>query len=678
MKKTRWTMLPAILLFGSAAYGQGILEVLNRSNVGTVTSGGNARLKFDFLATPAEQTYDLGSPPSFPGTSTNVFPVAGRWLPDTTESVGYYVRNNDTFYLRTAQTTGLPTLSFKFFSGTTPAGILYPVMGDWNGDGIDTAGIYDRSTGKVYLKNSNSTLAPVAHTITYPGVSGAGWLPVAGDWDGNGTDEVGVFSRQSDVFRLFGNVPSTSFTDYSVPTPTGATTKWPLAGDWNFDGKDFVGVYGSNNKTFYLLSSSAQTSVWSFVFAVSNAAARPVAGSWDGESFRYNAPSTAGGNRPRTFPQLIHTAGNNFDLYFSAPAETLSGSESLYFNQYSGSHLFTNSGWQLATSVELVGNTGATALGTVLSDSAAVFKHPSGSFYKKLVVYVVEHAVPGQFAGWACLSYSNGNNVWTQPIFATNDPSVTPRPCVSPGNSTFDVLAELVSGFRDGPNLHFGVMNGDNPTIIADGYNETTRTHTYLYTASTSKPWYFAPQGEFTNNGVTTPNTGGRWVYNYGINLDFTFDPVEYAIYWSRTYPYPFDIDGSIPCDNQGCPSGVSQNPNRAQVYKIDLVPGETQSQHLARFFKGPWVLLLDTGSSKGYPTTSGSVCASTALTSPFQYPLMGIDLNSVTFVKDEDGVIWRDAGGKRTMLFGGAAVKDRTNGECDFADRSMFVWREP
>ena len=32
----------------------------------------------------------------------------------------------------------------------------YPFMGDWDGDGVETPGLYRRSDGYVYLRNSNS------------------------------------------------------------------------------------------------------------------------------------------------------------------------------------------------------------------------------------------------------------------------------------------------------------------------------------------------------------------------------------------------------------------------------------------------------------------------------------------------------------------------------------------
>ena len=46
----------------------------------------------------------------------------------------------------------------------------YAFMGDWNCDGIDTPGLYRRSDGYVYLRNSNTQgVANVAFFFGNPG-----------------------------------------------------------------------------------------------------------------------------------------------------------------------------------------------------------------------------------------------------------------------------------------------------------------------------------------------------------------------------------------------------------------------------------------------------------------------------------------------------------------------------
>src|SRR3970282_1217033 len=66
---------------------------------------------------------------------------------------------------------------WKLYRGSTVAAQFYygnpsdyPFMGDWNGDGIDTPGLYRRSDGYVYLRNSNTHgIADIPFFVCNPG-----------------------------------------------------------------------------------------------------------------------------------------------------------------------------------------------------------------------------------------------------------------------------------------------------------------------------------------------------------------------------------------------------------------------------------------------------------------------------------------------------------------------------
>ena len=61
-----------------------------------------------------------------------------------------------------------------------------PVGGDWDGDGTDTVGVFRQ--GNVYLRNTNTSGIGEVN-FAYGDV---GDVPLGGDWDGDGTDTVGV------------------------------------------------------------------------------------------------------------------------------------------------------------------------------------------------------------------------------------------------------------------------------------------------------------------------------------------------------------------------------------------------------------------------------------------------------------------------------------------------------
>jgi len=100
-------------------------------------------------------------------------------------------------------------------------------VGDWNGDGTDTVGLYNPSTGAVQLRNSNTTgAANVSFTLTG---AGASRKVIVGDWDGNGTSTLGLYNPATGVFSLR-NGNTTGGADLSITWEGGSYV--PLAGKW--------------------------------------------------------------------------------------------------------------------------------------------------------------------------------------------------------------------------------------------------------------------------------------------------------------------------------------------------------------------------------------------------------------------------------------------------------------
>ena len=68
---------------------------------------------------------------------------------------------------------------------------MQPVVGDWNGDRIDTPGLY--LNGAWFLRNSN-TSGPVDARFDW---GGPGMIPLSGDWNGDDIDSIGSVRRYS-------------------------------------------------------------------------------------------------------------------------------------------------------------------------------------------------------------------------------------------------------------------------------------------------------------------------------------------------------------------------------------------------------------------------------------------------------------------------------------------------
>ena len=205
-----------------------------------------------------------------PDISTNYgaptdYPVVGDWDGDGIETIGVF--RNGVFFLSNSNTSSMADIVFAFgMPGDQP------VAGDWDGDGIDTVGLYRSSAITFFLRNDNSTGAPdMSFAFGIPGDVG-----VAGDWDGNGQDSVGVF-RPTTGNLFLRNSNTQGFADLAITY--GIPGDKPVMGDWNSDGIDTVGIYRSG--TFYLRNSNG-TGFADFVVTLTTPGDLPVAGNWDG------------------------------------------------------------------------------------------------------------------------------------------------------------------------------------------------------------------------------------------------------------------------------------------------------------------------------------------------------------------------------------------------------------
>jgi len=152
-----------------------------------------------------------------------------------------------------------------------------PVVGNWDGQGGTSVGVFDPPSN-FYLKNSNTT---GASDISFPyGQSAAGWLPIAGKWTNTATTStIGLYDPINSWFYLR-NSNSTGFAD---TTFSFGTAGWkPIAGDWDGNGTTTVGLYDPATSNFYLKNSNS-TGYADISFGFGAPGWLPVAGDWDGD-----------------------------------------------------------------------------------------------------------------------------------------------------------------------------------------------------------------------------------------------------------------------------------------------------------------------------------------------------------------------------------------------------------
>ena len=200
----------------------------------------------------------------------------GDWDGDGFDTPGMYRPTNGFAYLTNDLPPdggvgfGDPALTF-FFGG--PGDQVF--VGDWDGDGIDTLGI--SRNGKMFLANTNATV--VADLEFWFGTPTD--IAFGGDPDGDGQDSVFLY-RPSSGFTYFTNSTPVGPNDVAPTDGTlffGVPTDRFVIGDWNGSGTDTVGVFRPNDTTVYLRNANTTGPAHdSYVFG--QAQWLPTAGIW--------------------------------------------------------------------------------------------------------------------------------------------------------------------------------------------------------------------------------------------------------------------------------------------------------------------------------------------------------------------------------------------------------------
>ncbi|CAN5470697.1 hypothetical protein BH10PLA2_BH10PLA2_08480 [soil metagenome] len=190
------------------------------------------------------------------------------------DMVGSFNPSNAMWYLRSSNTGGTPDAGqFEFGA---PGWI--PVVGDWDGDGVTTVGVVDPTTMTWYLGNSNQDGTP-----DYQFQYGApGWIPVVGDWQHSGHTGIGAFDPNSGRWYLRSELSNGNPT---IPVFVYGGTGWtPVTGDWDGNGATSVGVV-DGNFDWYLRDSTNSGGTTYPVFQFGASGWTPVTGDWTGQGF---------------------------------------------------------------------------------------------------------------------------------------------------------------------------------------------------------------------------------------------------------------------------------------------------------------------------------------------------------------------------------------------------------
>ncbi len=261
---------------------------MRRANI-ILEAGDAVMVKFaigkDFVFGPAREDIGLVDPASGVwhlrrgGVMSSFFygnpgdsPFMGDWDCDGIDTPGLYRRSDGFVYLRNSNTQGIADVSYFFGN---PGDL--PIAGDFDGDGCDTVSIYRPSEGRVYVINrlgSGSAGAGAAETTYFFGNPGD--KPFAGDFDGNGIDTVGLH-RETTGLVYFRNTHTQGIADneYLFGDPGDRL----VAGDWTGVGFSTPALFRPDNATFYFRHTNTQ-GIADNSFPLGDPPLLPVAGSF--------------------------------------------------------------------------------------------------------------------------------------------------------------------------------------------------------------------------------------------------------------------------------------------------------------------------------------------------------------------------------------------------------------
>ncbi len=163
-----------------------------------------------------------------------------------------------------------------------------PIAGDFNGDGRDDIGVFRSSNQKFYVDYNGNLRwdGPGGGDAVY-GMGGKPTdTPIVGDWNGDGFDDIGLHRNNKFLLDANGNGRWDGLAAGDVIQAFGAATDTPIIGDFNGDGRDNIGVH-RRDKFFLDTNGNGR---WDGTgadgdmrYRFGSAGQTPIIGDWDGD-----------------------------------------------------------------------------------------------------------------------------------------------------------------------------------------------------------------------------------------------------------------------------------------------------------------------------------------------------------------------------------------------------------
>lgn len=192
--------------------------------------------------------------------ANSCIPIVGKFDASGVNQYGYYNCAEAKFYIDLNGDGSIPS-NEQFSYGSTGQDI--GIVGDWDGDGVMTAGVFRRTTATYWLTNDEFGDPLTADERIEYGYGSD--LPVVGDWDNDGEDDVANYRPSNSRFWTTVAVDANNVGIAYTHIDFGSymNTYYPIAGDWNNDGTDNVGLFNLEEQRFdFTLTTSGSATTW--------------------------------------------------------------------------------------------------------------------------------------------------------------------------------------------------------------------------------------------------------------------------------------------------------------------------------------------------------------------------------------------------------------------------------
>ncbi len=216
-------------------------------------------------------------------------PVPADYDGDGIEEVAIWRPENGYWYISTANKPWNSKGDECIISQFGTKGDI-PVPGDYNGDGKDEMAVWRPSEGVWYISLDNQSFNSDAQNYRAIHLGQWGDIPVPGDYDGDGQIEIAVWRP------YLGNwIISMDNHPFSEDDNTIETIQWggekdiPVPGDYNGDGKTNIATYrpGSIGSWYISLDNSSSSAenkeFWTIQWGTNNDIPRPIDTNGDGK-----------------------------------------------------------------------------------------------------------------------------------------------------------------------------------------------------------------------------------------------------------------------------------------------------------------------------------------------------------------------------------------------------------